>query len=141
MFLSDANNINTSGQIEQSILEDDLHTVAFLNDNTKFVSSIQWIKIVYYNSSDAAIGNPQFIANSLANGGLDPNTTSTDANRIMYFGSGAGNLQASTVDAYSSAGTVAGGARPSNFSGWAYYTIVGVDSNIVVTEKLKHINL
>ena len=55
----------------------------------------------------------------------------------MYFGCGPGNLQASTVDAYSSAGTVAGGARPSNFSGWAYYTIVGVDSNIVVTEKTK----
>lgn len=137
LFLSDANNINTGGQIEQSVLENDLHTVAFLNDNTKFVSSIQWIKIIYYDSSDAAIGNPQFIANSLANGGLDPNSTTTDVNRIIYFGCGPGNLQASTVDAYSSAGTVAGGARPSNFSGWAYYTIVGVDSNIVVTEKTK----
>ena len=44
----------------------------------------------------------------------------TDAERLIYFGCGAGNLQAQSATT---------GARPSAFSGWAYYTIQALDSS------------
>ena len=49
----------------------------------------------------------------------------------MYFGCGAGNLEASTV---TPVGGSSGDAQPSNFSNWVYYTIQGADnSNVVKT--------
>jgi hypothetical protein len=74
------------------------------------------------------IGNAQYIANTATNGGLPSDDGSlADKSRLLYFGCGPANLEASTVDAFSSAGTSSGAAKPSNFSGWAYYTIRGVD--------------
>ena len=126
-FLSDvetsAGDYNISGYVNY-IQEADYHTVAFLNDNSNFDSDIERILIKYYTSAGAQIGSTQNIANTTANGGSNPTSeTNTDAERLVYFGAGPGNLQAQSV-------TTA--ARPSAFSDWAYYTIQGADSSDVV---------
>tara|TARA_R100000808_G_C2145171_1_gene152983 strand:- start:779 stop:2233 length:1455 start_codon:yes stop_codon:yes gene_type:complete len=126
-FLSDlvtsAGDYNTSGYINY-VQDTDYHTVAFLNDNSNFDSDIERILIKYYTSAGAQIGSTQNIANTTANGGSNPTSeTNTDAERLVYFGAGPGNLQAQSV-------TTA--ARPSAFSDWAYYTIQGADSSDVV---------
>ena len=133
LFLSDAaptTDENLANKIRNYVQEDDYHTVAFLNDNSNFASNVDWIGILYYDSAGAQIGNAQFIANTNANGGSAPNSeTNTNPERLVYFGCGPGNLQASTVDAFSSAGTSAGAAKPSNFSGWQYYIVSGRNSS------------
>jgi hypothetical protein len=132
-FLSDltssSGDYNTTGYINY-IQDTDYHTVAFLNDYANFQSNIHWIQIIYRDSSGSAVGNTQYIANTSANGGLPSDDGAlADKSRLLYFGCGPGNLEASTVDAFSSAGTSSGAAKPSNFSGWAYYTIRGVDDS------------
>ena len=126
-FLSDletsAGDYNVSGYINY-IQEADYHTISFLNDDSNFDSKIFYIEITYYNSSNVKIGDAQYISNVSGNGGEAPNGTITDAKRLLYFGCGAGNLEASTVTP-SNAGASSGDAQPSNFSGWAYYTIRG----------------
>ena len=126
-FLSDletsAGDYNVSGYINY-IQEADYHTISFLNDDSNFDSKIFYIEITYYNSSNVKIGDAQYISNVSGNGGEPPNGTITDAKRLLYFGCGAGNLEASTVTP-SNAGASSGDAQPSNFSGWAYYTIRG----------------
>jgi len=126
LFLSDletsAGDYNLSGYINY-IQGTDYHTVAFLNDNANFDSDIDFIEVVYYNSSGVKIGDEQYIPNVSGNGGEAPTDGSlTDAERLLYFGCGAGNLEASTVTPN---GGSSGDAQPSNFSGWAYYTIRG----------------
>ena len=120
LFLSDletsAGDYNLSGYINY-IQDTDYHTVAFLNDNANFDSDIDFIQVVYYDSSGSIINSAQYIANISANGGEAPTDGSlTDAERLLYFGCGAGNLEAQSD-------TTA--ARPSNNAGWAYYTIRG----------------
>jgi hypothetical protein len=126
LFLSDvetsAGDYNLNGYINY-IQDTDYHTVAFLNDNANFDSDIDFIQVVYYNSSGVKIGSEQYIPNVSGNGGEAPTDGSlTDAERLLYFGCGAGNLEASTVTPN---GGSSGDAQPSNFSGWAYYTIRG----------------
>ena len=126
LFLSDversSGDYNLDGHLNY-IQDTDYHTVAFLNDNSNFDSDIDFIEVVYYNSSGAKIGDEQYIPNVSGNGGEAPTDGSlTDAERLLYFGCGAGNLEASTVTPN---GGSSGDAQPSNFSGWAYYTIRG----------------
>ena len=106
----------------------DFHTVGFLNDESVFDSDIDIVEINYYTSAGALIGSAQKITNANSTGGANPATSGGEVNtnpeRLLYFGCGPGNLQASTV-------TPEGGssvdAIPSNFSNWAYYTIQGKD--------------
>jgi hypothetical protein len=102
------------------IQETDYHTIAFLNDNGNFASDIDNIIIKYYDSSNSIIGTLKYIENNSTNGGEAPTGTLTDAKRLLYFGCGAGNLEAQSVNT---------AARPSNFSNWAYYTIQGAASS------------
>ena len=126
LFLSDlqtdSGEYNLTGYINY-IQETDYHTVAFLNDNTNFDSDIDFIEVAYYTSAGALIGGKQYIPNVSGNGGEAPTDGSlTDAERLLYFGAGPGNLEASTVTPN---GGSSGDAQPSNFSNWAYYTIRG----------------
>jgi hypothetical protein len=120
---------NISGYINH-VRESDYHTIAFLNDNANFDSDIERILIKYYDSAGSQIGSTQQITNITAHGGANPTSaTNTDIERLVYFGSGPANLQASTV---TPVGGSSGDARPSNFSNWAYYTIQGSDNSAVV---------
>ena len=106
----------------------DFHTVAFLNGESDFDSDIITIVVSYYNSAEAIIGTSQTITNNSTNGGAIPSTSGGEVNtnpeRLIYFGCGPGNLQAQSATT---------GARPSNFSNWAYYTIQGVSGLSVKT--------
>ena len=136
LFLSDvessSGDYGISGRINY-VQETDYHTLAFLNDFSQFTSHLDHTRIMYYNSSGVQIGESQFIINSEANGGAQPNTeTDRDSKRLIYLGCGPGNLEGSNVSAWNSSGggtTVVGGAKPSNFSGWAYYTVAGVQGD------------
>ena len=124
LFLSDVEtstgDYNLSGYLNY-IQDTDYHTVAFLNDNSNFDSDIDFIEVAYYDSTGSLINSKQYIANISANGGEAPTDGSlTDAERLLYFGCGAGNLEAQSD-------TTA--ARPSNNSGWVYYTIRGTGNN------------
>jgi hypothetical protein len=123
LFLSDveesSGDYNITGMINY-IQETDYHTIAFLNDNGNFASDIDNIIIKYYDSSNSIIGTLKYIENNSTNGGEAPTGTLTDAKRLLYFGCGAGNLEAQSVNT---------AARPSNFSNWAYYTIQGAASS------------
>ena len=129
-FLSDVavgvGDYNIKGRVNYIYWDDvnnqgDYHTVAFLNDYTNFDSDIDYIEIAYYDSSGSIINSAQYIANISANGGEAPTDGSlTDAERLLYFGCGPSNLQLQSD-------TTA--ARPSNNSGWAYYTIRGTGNN------------
>ena len=126
LFLSDvksfAGDYNLSGYINY-IQDTDYHTVAFLNDYSNFASDIDFIEIAYYDSAGSIINAAHYIANVSGNGGESPTDGSlTDAERLLYFGCGAANLEASTVTPN---GGSSGDAQPSNFSNWAYYTIRG----------------
>ena len=137
LLLSDveenAGDYNIGSVRRNYVQETDYHTVAFLNDATNFTSDIDWIGITYFNSSGVGIGNQQFIANTVANGGIPPDDGSlADDGRLLYFGCGPQNLETSTVDAYNTSGggtTVAGGAKPSNFTDWAFYRISGYNAS------------
>ncbi len=107
-------------------------TLSILNSSNNTVA-----QIIYRDSAGSQIGNVQYIANTGTNGGLPSDDgTLADKTRLLYFGCGAGNLETSTVPAYSSAGTSAGSARPSNFAGWSYYTIRGVDDSFTAMTGL-----
>tara|TARA_R100000781_G_C4079162_1_gene127123 strand:- start:926 stop:2416 length:1491 start_codon:yes stop_codon:yes gene_type:complete len=119
---TDSGDYNTSGYINYVQWNDttevgDYHTVAFLNDNSNFDSALTQIQIAYYNSSNALIGDAEYIANTNTNGGEVPTDGSlTNSERLLYFGCGPANLEAQSRNT---------DARPSNKSGWAYYTIRG----------------
>tara|TARA_R100000655_G_scaffold66129_1_gene104557 strand:+ start:762 stop:2219 length:1458 start_codon:yes stop_codon:yes gene_type:complete len=100
------------------VQDTDYHTVGFLNDNAAFESSIKFFQVVFYNSSDSAI-NTVYVRNNDTNGGAIPDSeVSKDGERLLYYGCGPANLEAQTV-------TNDTNARPSNNSGWVYYTIRG----------------
>tara|TARA_R100001594_G_scaffold112420_2_gene147273 strand:- start:3499 stop:4866 length:1368 start_codon:yes stop_codon:yes gene_type:complete len=130
LFLSDlessAGDYGLSGYINY-IQEADYHTIAFLNDHTNFDSDIDYIQIIYYNSSNAMIGSARYIANIAVNGGAPPSGTLTDAKRLLYFGCGPGNLEAQSDNT---------DARPSNNPGWAYYTIRGTTAGLAAQTAL-----
>ena len=121
LFLSDVKEgtgeYNISGLINY-IQDTDYHTVAFLNDYGNFASDIDTLIIKYYDSSNSIIGSLQVMPNIEANGGWAPLTSSgmEDKHRLLYFGCGAGNLEAQSLNS---------AARPSNFANWAYYTVQG----------------
>lgn len=118
------------------VQESDYATLGFINDFSNCSSDLDWFKIVYYDNTNSSIGNAQFIANTSANGGLPPNDASIeDTHRLLYVGCGPANLQASNVPAFSSAGTVDGGAKPSNFSDWDYYLVTGVNASFSPVSK------
>ena len=124
LFLSDVEtstgDYNLSGYLNY-IQDTDYHTVAFLNDSSKFDSDIDFIEVAYYDSAGSLINSKQYIANISANGGEAPTDGSlTNAERLLYFGCGAGNLEAQSDTS---------AARPSNNSGWVYYTIRGTGNN------------
>ena len=110
------------------IQDTDYHTVAFLNSETDFDSDIDIIEINYYDSSGGQIGSAQSITNANSTGGANPASSGgeadTVAEKLLYFGCGPGNLEASTV---TPVGGSSGDAQPSNFANWAYYTIQGKD--------------
>ncbi len=124
LFLSDvkdgSGDYNISGRVNY-IQDTDYHTVAFLNDFGNFQSDIDNIVVKYYDSSNSIIGSLQIIQQTTSSGGWTPSTSSgmEDKHRLLYFGCGAGNLEAQSSNT---------NARPSNFANWAYYTIQGVAS-------------
>lgn len=132
LFLSDveesAGEYNISGRINYIQWDDstntgDYHTIAFLNDFSNFTSDLDYIQIAYYNSSNVLINDAEYISNVSGNGGATPSGGSlTDDERLLYFGCGAGNLEAQNDKT---------DARPSNNSGWAYYTIRGTSTTPV----------
>mgnify|MGYP003634585986 CR=1 FL=1 len=114
----------------------DLHTVAFLNGEAQFNSIPVRIYITYYDSSGSTIGSTQYIENTTANGGAVPTTSGsevdTNAERLLYFGCGPGNLQAQSA-------TTA--ARPSNFTDWYFYTVQATTAaGSTVSDKYIFIN-
>ena len=126
---TDAGDHNITGYINYVQWNDttnvgDYHTLAFLNDTTKFDSDLFHMAIRYYDNSGVALGTVEYIANVDANGGWEPDGTegtTEDKHRLLYFGCGPGNLEAQTDET---------DARPSDaaFDGWAYYTIQGYNS-------------
>jgi len=113
-----------SSVIRNKVRTTDYHTVGFLNGQTDFNSSARMFRISYYDGANALIGSAQLIENSAAHGGSKPETSggevNEDSERIIYFGCGPANLEASTV---TPSGGSSGDAQPSNFSNWAYYTV------------------
>ena len=102
------------------VQDTDYHTVAFLNDATNFTSDLDYIQIAYYDSSGSLLNDAEYIANIAANGGIAPDDGSlANDGRLLYFGCGPGNLEAQSDNT---------DARPSNNSGWAYYTIRGTST-------------
>ena len=104
----------------------DYHTLAFLNGQSDFQTSTYYIEITYRDSSNSVIGDKQYIINDSGNGGAIPATSggevNTDEERLLYFGCGPANLEASTIDSSTT-------HRPSNFTNWAYYTIRVTSNN------------
>ena len=112
-----------SSVIRNKVRTTDYHTVGFLNGQADFGSIARNFRITYYDGAGASIGSAQLIENSASHGGAKPETGSEvneDIERIIYFGCGPANLEASTV---TPTGGSSGDAQPSNFSDWAYYTI------------------
>ncbi len=115
----------------------DFHTLAFLNDEDNFDSNLERMLIVYYNSAGASIGS-YAILNNATNGGANPASggeVTNNAERLIYFGCGPGNLQASTVIPVSGS---SGDVRPSEHSGWAYYTIQGYNATSITTKTAQY---
>ena len=137
LFLSDVEagtgDYGISGRINY-VQEADYHTLAFLNDYTNFSSDIDYIGIIYKDSSGSTIGTAKYLPNTNANGGATPNTQAdTDKERLLYVGIGPGNLEASTVAPF---GGSAGDAAPSNFSNWAYYIVAGYNGSFALQTSL-----
>ena len=119
LFLSDIEESLSDyglGNVRRNYVQStDYHTVAFLNDNPKFDSGLALMEIIYHDSSGSTLSTTP-ITNNSTNGGENPSGTLTDNERLLYFGCGPGNLEGQSI---------ASGAKPSNNSGWAYYTIQG----------------
>ena len=98
------------------VRDGDYHTVAWLNDLTNFSSFSATITIKYYNAAGVQIASAgtETIANNSTNGGCAPSATNTDTKRLIYFGSGPGNLEAQSVNT---------DLRPSAYPNWAWYKL------------------
>jgi hypothetical protein len=95
----------------------DYHTVAFLNGTTAFDSNPVVINVSYYDKPATLLSSSDF-ANNPTTGGATPALGPNDKQKLLYFASGPANLEAQDV-------TV---ARPSNNSGWSYYTVTAFDA-------------
>jgi len=138
-FLSDApaylDVLPNTSVIRNKVRTTDYHTIGFLNGQADFGSVARNFRITYYNGAGAVIGSAQLIENEAAHGGAKPETSGGEVNedieRIIYFGCGPANLEASTV---TPDGGSSGDAQPSNFTNWAYYTVqatnAGGSSNV-----------
>ena len=108
----------------------DYHTVAFLNSETDFDSAAVKMEIKYYSSTDSVLST-SYITNISNNGGSIPLTSGTEVDsneeRILYFGSGPGNLNGFT-DSYNGNSTTHKPSHASN-AGWDYYTVKAVDAS------------
>jgi len=126
------NQQSSNNRLVNYVQSTDYHTIGFLNYEDKFDSECNFFEIVYYNSANSIIGNKQYIRNHATTGGAIPSASGgeadTDVERLLYFGCGPQNLQDSNVSATDSSGSAAGQARPSNFSGYAYYSVRGSDT-------------
>ena len=128
--------LSGSKQFVNYLRSDDYHTIGFLNDKTNFGSECKYFEIVYYSADGSKIGEKMYIKNELATGGADPSDdTATgidnkNARRLIYFGCGPKNLEeAEDVPAQQEGGSPSdGAARPSNFSGYDYYSIRGSEA-------------
>ena len=114
-------NYASGNRFRNYVQSDDYHTIAFLNDNTNFQSNIKFIQVIFYDANDSSLSTT-YVENVSANGGEIPTGTLTNAKRLLYYGCGPANLEAQTVTSDSN-------AKPSNNSGWAYYTIRGTSTS------------
>jgi hypothetical protein len=119
------------GSVYRNYVQDtDYHTLGFLNGETDLNSIARYINVAYYNSAGAQIGSTQELSNKNDAGGAKPNTSggevNSDVERLIYVGCGPANLEAQTEET---------NARPSNFSGWAYYKIWAEDATGSGTAK------
>tara|TARA_R100001126_G_scaffold101681_2_gene83049 strand:- start:26 stop:1465 length:1440 start_codon:yes stop_codon:yes gene_type:complete len=110
--------------IRTHIQDGDYHTLAFLNGVDLFNGAVQKITVKYYNADGTANGSPSSFTNSSTAGGAvsDSGATISLAEHLLYFGCGVANLEG-----YDDGGSNA--HRPSNHSGWAYYTIQATNTN------------
>ena len=130
VFLSDVEesvaDYNIGSVRRNYIQSTDYHTIGMLNGVTDLASDAYYIGIQYYDSSNSVINSPggtaiEYIANTNANGGANPDTeVNTDAERLIYFGCGPGNLEVQSRNTE---------ASPSEFANWAYYTIRAYDTD------------
>ena len=130
VFLSDVEesvaDYNIGSVRRNYIQSTDYHTIGMLNGVSDLASDAYYIGIQYYDSSNSVINSPggtaiEYIANTNANGGANPDTeVNTDAERLIYFGCGPGNLEVQSRNTE---------ARPSEFANWAYYTIRAYDAD------------
>lgn len=95
----------------------DYHTVAFLNGTANFDSNPATINVSYYDKPATTLSSTDF-TNNPTNGGASPALVTNDTEKLLYFASGPANLEAQDVTA----------ARPSNNSGWAFYTVTAFDT-------------
>ena len=140
-FLSDnprvASNYSAETTVDKSVnlvLPLDYHTIAFLNGETDFDSKPHSIMVKYYSSTGTTLSTT-VIFNQNSDGGANPNTTGgqvdSDAERLIYFGCGPGNLQ--EFDTATS--------KPSNNVGWVNYTIRALDSSLApMSEEVVFVN-
>ena len=119
----------TEGRLNY-IQETDYHTIGFLNGETDFNSLPVRIHVMFYDSSGSQIasGGTTYITNIATAGGAVPTTSGSEvdanAERLLYFGCGAANLEAQSVNT---------DLRPSAYSNWAFYTVQatnGSDSSV-----------
>tara|TARA_A100001201_G_scaffold356_7_gene913 strand:- start:4951 stop:6465 length:1515 start_codon:yes stop_codon:yes gene_type:complete len=114
-------NFGTTNEIIVNFLDsNDYHTLAFMNYNTGFFSNVKFIEIVYYDADASLIGSKQYFENVSANGGEIPTGAKTKFNALIYFGCGVKQLETQSLNT---------SARPSNFSGWKFYTIRGANTS------------
>lgn len=106
----------------------DYHTLAFLNGQTDFNSKPHKLVVTYFNGASQLTSTE--IPNENAQGGAKPETTGTevdtDAERLLYFGCGPGNLEGFLL----LPGSVTT-HRPSNAAnnGWTHYKVKAIDSS------------
>mgnify|MGYP003146962346 CR=1 FL=1 len=107
----------------------DYHTVGFLNGEDDFDCQAWYWEIIYYSKPGSVTGTHELV-NDASNGGAKPISSGTEVNadteRLIYFGCGPANLEASTV---TPAGGSSGDAKPSNNGSWTYYTIQGLNAS------------
>ena len=126
----------TVSQYINFVQSTDYHTIAFLNGDSEFQSKMSLVSIKYFDNS-AQIGTTQYLVNNATTGGFNPLVTTDssvtpsidkeDKQRILYCGIGPKNLQEQSATT---------GARPSNFAGYTYYVVQGVDATLSpVTDK------
>ncbi len=123
---------DTSGKrLVNYVQETDYHTVGFLNQESVFDSECKFFEIVYYTSAGSKINEKMYIENNVTNGGWVPTTDVSIENkhRLLYFGCGPANLEGSSVNATDTGGTSSGKAKPSNNSGWSWYSVRGCTTN------------